>query len=54
VDSSFWIAETSAIFIQLFNSRVIVELLFSVVLEALNFETEIVLINLYVTVIEDV
>jgi hypothetical protein len=28
--------------------------LFSVVLEALNFETEIVLINLYVTVIEDV
>lgn len=54
MESSVCIAETSTIFIQLFNSCLIVELMFSFVLEALNFETEIVLINLCVTVIKDV
>ena len=43
MDSSVCIAETSAVFIQVFNSCLIVELMFSVVLEALNFETEIAL-----------
>jgi len=47
-------SQTSTIFIQLFNSCVIVELMFTVVLEALNIETEIALINLYVTIIKDV
>ena len=53
MDSSVCIAETSTVFIQVFNSCLIVKLVFSVVLKALNFETEIALVNLCVTIIKD-